>query len=204
MSGARRTCIGMSCDECASRGKRSRPRETCIAWNSLGVDLPELGAFRLLGGDAARRLMDLADVYLASRAWVRRQIASSGALVCVTLRAPGASSLVEAGRLDYHAWLLLDQAGWGVQPFTLPSLMAYNAAVGGLPASTRPELASLFRRGRGVLTRAFDVPQDEVPVWMFRTGISTPLPGPQRALRLPLDRVLTGCELLASRDHQER
>jgi len=162
-----------------------------IAWNGLGIDLPELPGLRLTSSPTAQRLIALAGVHRASRMWAARQLSSAAALYCITVRGREREPLVAAGRLGMRAWLRLEQAGYGVQPFTLASLLAYNLEVVGLPASTRPEFVALFRRGLGVLKRGFGLAEDELPIWIFRTGKSSPLPAHLRALRLPVERVLS-------------
>jgi hypothetical protein len=59
-----------------------------------------------------------------------------------------------------------------------------------LHARTDPAHAALFRAGLPLFRRAFSLEEGEIPVWLFRAGISTPLPARCRAPRLPLERVL--------------
>jgi hypothetical protein len=122
--------------------------------------------------------------------WVRRQLASSAALFLITAREQTPARMVDAGRLGLAAWVRLNQAGCAVQPMTIQSLPVYHAATTGLRPGTPAEDADLFLEGRGVLERAFGHGPDELPVWMFRTGIS-PGPLPLRTPRLPLPRVLS-------------
>lgn len=158
-----------------------------VPWCSAGIDLPETSLLRLSLAPFARRLASGLGVEAASRLWLRRQLASSAALVCVTARAP--VDLVAAGRLGLRAWLRLASAGWGVQPLTLAALFAHAASLDHLPPGTTAAQRALFSRGRGVLTRAFGLGADESPVWMFRTGVSDPLPDHMRSLRLPVERI---------------
>jgi hypothetical protein len=143
-----------------------------IAWNAFGVDLPEIGALRLSRTRAAAWLVRILGVHLASRVWVDRHIASSGALVCFTVGDASKEALVAAGRLALTAWVRLNQAGWGVQPLGIQALSIHGAAASGFPPGTRPDLVDLFRRGRGIVADAFGYGAD------------------RRTLRLPVDRVL--------------
>jgi hypothetical protein len=158
-----------------------------VPWCSAGIDLPETAALSLSRAPFARRLAAGMGIELASRLWLRRQLASSAALVCVTARPP--VDLVAAGRLGLRAWLRLHDAGWGVQPLTLAALLAHAAGAGRLPPGTTPAQRALFEGGRAVLARAFGLGPDEAPVWMFRTGATSALPAHMRTRRLPAERI---------------
>jgi hypothetical protein len=157
-----------------------------IPWKSLGIDLPALPGMSLARSPLFPVLIDRLGLGAAARLWLRRQLASSAAVLCFTVRAVGPEELVAAGRLAFRAWLHLSRAGFGVQPLTNPAIHIYNRAAGGLHPATRPELAELFRRGEGLLARAFGYPPGELPVWLFRTGLSPALPAHLRARRRPL------------------
>jgi nitroreductase len=162
-----------------------------IPWRSFGLDLPEIGALRICRARLAERLLPRLHLDVPARIWVARHLASSAAIACFTVRRPSPEALVAAGRLVFASWVRLNRAGYGVQPLGIQSLQIYNAETRGLPAGTLPELSALFRGGREVVARAFGLPDGELPVWMLRTGLSSPLPPDARTLRLPLDRVLT-------------
>lgn len=161
-----------------------------VPWCAMGIDLPEGTVPRFSRSRLAHRLIRALGVQAVSRAWVRRQLTSSAALFCLAARPDGADA-VAVGRLGLRLWLRLTQAGWGVQPFTLPASLARATVRGSLPPRTRPEDAALFTRGREVLASAFGLSHGELPVWMFRTGQSTPLPSHMRTPRLPTERLLT-------------
>ncbi|MEO7327095.1 MAG: hypothetical protein ABI193_00860 [Minicystis sp.] len=162
-----------------------------LPWNALGFDLPELGLFRLARSPLLPRLARGRGLSLVARAWLRLLITSSAALVCITVRSPQKEALSSAGRLAYRAWLHLNRRGFGVQPVTQHALLAYYHAIGALPSTVRPEFVERFRRGRGVFSRGFGYPPDELPVWVLRAGLSPSLSAHQRSLRRPLDRIFT-------------
>jgi len=164
-----------------------------VPWNGAGVDLPEAELLRLMQSPLARSLAIRFGFLQVVKIWVQRQLASSAALLLITARDRSPEAMVQAGRLGLVAWVRLNQAGFSVQPMTIQSLPVYHAATGGLREGTPAESVDLFVQGRGVLERAFGHAPDELPVWMFRTGLS-PGPLPLRTPRLPLARILSVVE----------
>jgi len=164
-----------------------------VPWNGAGIDLPEAELLRLTQSPLARSLAIRFGFLRMVKIWVRRQLASSAALFLITASDRSPEAMVRAGRLGLVAWVRLNQAGFSVQPMTIQSLPVYHAATGGLREGTPAESVDLFVQGRGVLERAFGHAPDELPVWMFRTGLS-PGPLPLRTPRLPLARILSVVE----------
>jgi hypothetical protein len=161
-----------------------------VPWCAMGIDFPEGTVPRFSRSGLAHRLVRGLRLPALSRAWVRRQLNSSAALLCLAARADGADA-VAIGRLGLRLWLRLTRVGWGVHPFTLSASLARATVRGSMPPPTRPEDTALFTRGRDVLARAFGLSRNELPVWIFRTGQSTPQPSHMRTLRLPTERLLT-------------
>lgn len=157
----------------------------------LGYDFPELPGLGLSRSPLVQRLLDKSRFYLVPRLLLRRQLASSAGLFCVTARGDGPTDLVDVGRAAFLAWLHLSRAGYGVQPISLQSVFAHQASVGEPPPGMRPEFAALFRRGPAILARAFDCAPGEMPLWLFRTGISRAPTAELRTLRRSVERVLT-------------
>jgi nitroreductase len=167
-----------------------------LSWRNLGYpavaslgsrlvrSLPPLLALGRLGGGP-----------LETRRLLSRQLASSAAIGCVAVTAPGRGPLVATGRLAMRAWLAFARAGLGFQPLSLPSLCAYNRHTGVLPRDLDAGLRDHFARGPRVLGGAFDLPEGSLPVWMFRVGAADPLPHAARSLRLPLEDVLSAAEI---------
>jgi hypothetical protein len=164
-----------------------------VKWQSLGLDLPDIPGLWLARHELSSRVVERLGLYHLSGFWARAQLRSSSMLVCFTARAPGKQNLLQAGRLAMAAWLCLNQAGYAVQPFTLPSSLVYLHATQNLPEGTLPEFVALFDRGREILRRSFEYPVTELPVWLLRAGPAPkePLPPALRTLRLPLDQILT-------------
>ena len=155
---------------------------------NLGVRSFEVPVLRLLRACPwlARPLSACGSAAMPRRI-VERQIRSSAALILVTVADARRETVVDAGRTALRAWLRLTAAGFGVQPLSLSSLNAYLASVTDLIA---PSAAPFFREGRAVLQRAFGLGSSELPIWMFRTGLSPKLPDGMRTLRRAVDDVL--------------
>lgn len=157
----------------------------------LGYDFPELPGLGLSRSPIVQRLLDQSRFYLVPRLLLRRQLASSAGLFCVTARGDGPTELVDVGRAAFLSWLHLNRAGYGVQPISVQSVFAHYASTGGSPPGMRPEFAALFRRGPAILARALGCAPGEIPLWLFRTGISPAPTAERRTLRLPVERRLT-------------
>lgn len=110
------------------------------------------------------------------RGTIKRLLNSSAGLFCVSTVHPGTQALLNAGRLAMRLWLRLTQLGYGVQPLTISSLSVYNAKIGVLDPESVQLFGSHYAEGEQILHRAFGIPDDHVPVWMLRTGLSSPLP----------------------------
>jgi hypothetical protein len=162
-----------------------------IGWASLGFDLPEIPGLGLTRWRPLPRIIDRLHLFSVARRWFHLTLRSAAALLCVTVTTPRKASLVSAGRLAYLAWVRLNQAGFGVQPMTIQAMPIYHVEVGGLPEGTLPEFHEHYRRGRAVVARGFNYPDAELPVWMFRTGQSSPLPASLKSLRLRTEDILT-------------
>lgn len=162
-----------------------------IPWNALGIDLPALPGMRIARSSLVPAMIERTALVLAAKAFLRRQLASSGALVCFTVTSQGDEALVSAGRLAFRTWLRLTRAGYGVQPLTNPAIHVYNLATSGLHPATRTEFVELFRGGGAVLRRAFGYPDGELPVWIFRAGLSEPVPDRLRAPHRRVEDVLS-------------
>ncbi len=160
-------------------------------WRSLGFDIPELPGLGLARSRWVQRLVDKGGF---SRLWRHRlsaQLASSAGLFCVTAPSTSPLDFVRAGRLALRAWLRLNRAGYGVQPFIVQSAFAHAFAEGNPAPGTLPEFVELFRRGPSLLARAFGLDADEQVLWLFRTGRSPAMPARLRTRRLPVEKVLT-------------
>lgn len=96
----------------------------------------------------------------------------------------------QLGRLFLRAWVRLNLSGFGVQVMASPAIHAFQHIVGILPEDYPAESKRVFAKGETVLRQVFELPADEIPAWMFRTGKSSPLPAAMRTRRLPLSNVI--------------
>jgi nitroreductase len=162
-----------------------------LPWPSLAIGLLQSRVLRLCRSFSIQRLLNGPIFLRQIRRLSQRQVTSSAALLCVTVTSTDPEQLVEAGRLGFRAWLRLNQNGYGVQPMTIASCSVYNSVTGALPPDALPEFVKLFRNGLSVLRRAFGFDEPDIPVWMFRTGLSPVLPQAARTRRLDLAQILT-------------
>ncbi|MDD5227284.1 MAG: hypothetical protein PHN45_10825 [Methylococcales bacterium] len=89
---------------------------------------------------------------------------------CVTVKSDDVENLVSLGRLTLRIWLLLNLRGYGFQPLCTLASPIYAERIGQpyLPE----QLAPLMNGGYEILQRMFSFPDDEVPFFYFRTGLS--------------------------------
>lgn len=120
---------------------------------------------------------------------VRKQLNSSAGLVCVSIPKQAHHS-PQAGRMMYRTWLELTKLGFGVQPLTIASTLVFCARSGFLDQSYSQKWIDFFKEGENVLRRAFKIPENHLPIWMIRTGLSPSLPANLRTFRKPIQRVL--------------
>lgn len=121
---------------------------------------------------------------------VKRLLNSSAGLFCISTAQPGTQALLSAGRLAMRLWLRLTQLGYGVQPLTISSLSIYNAKIGVLDTASKQLFGSRYTEGEQILRRTFGIPENNVPVWMLRTGLSSPLPAAWLTPRKELSTIL--------------
>jgi len=158
-----------------------------MPWRTLGVSYPESRMLQFCKNFGFQRVMNQLGFILNIRQLLRRQIASSAALYCITVSSDEPNELVLAGRTAMRAWLTLGQNGFGVQPLTLGSLSIYDYFTGSVPKETPPRFMESFAAGRSLYQKTFGLQASEVPVWLFRTGLSRGRSGV--TLRLDIDRI---------------
>lgn len=158
---------------------------TGMPWQSLGLRFFEIPAFGLF-----RKIPFLISVLwplgmkLKVNKLTQDLIRSSAGLYCISIKKTNPSNIVEAGRLAFRAWLLLNGETCGVQPLSLASMTALDVNMGFAPPDTSRSFLEHFRRGPEILARAFKLPRTETPIWLFRTGPVAPLPVEARSKRL--------------------
>jgi nitroreductase len=164
-----------------------------VSWQGFGANFWEVPMMPMLRDYPF--ILRIAKYFIAPqhRARVVRQLRSSAGLVCVSAPFEGfehsRENFVTAGRLMMNAWLSLTKLGYGVHPLTLPSLIALCANQGA--ADLPKKWLDLFKEGETLLRREFGISDEEVPIWMIRTGISGPQPEACKTLRFPVSKVLS-------------
>jgi hypothetical protein len=134
------------------------------------------------------------DPMRAQQKQLKAQISSSAALGCITVRDIHHQSLLQLGRLFLPAWVRLNMSRYGVQVMANPSLHVFQHVAGILPGDCPVENKRVFAEGEKILTKAFGLTKGDIPAWMFRTGISSPLPQEMKTLWLPLSKVVRSTE----------
>ena len=175
---------------------RLNDRETArtldgMPWRGTGVSVLQYPALHLMR--AVPRLFPLLSRSGMKRihtATVKRLLDSSAGLLCISTAEPGTQALISAGRLTMRLWLRLTQLGYGVQPLTISSLSVYNARIGVLDGASARLFGSRYAEGEEILRRAFRMPAGNVPVWMLRTGLSSPLPSSWLTPRKTVENIL--------------
>lgn len=148
-----------------------------MPWRGAGINVFQYPAMRFLRAvPSAFPWLSRAGMKQVYAARMRRLLRSSAGLFCISTSRHDSLALVDVGRLAMRVWLRLTQLGYGVQPLTISSLSLYNAKIGVLDAESVRLFGKRYEEGERILRRAFRIPPDSFPVWMFRTGLSSPLP----------------------------
>lgn len=115
-----------------------------------------------------------------------KQIESSAGLICISSQKTGhyLENAVQAGRLMMRVWLRLTQLGFGVQPISLSTLPIFYGHENVLDYFFATQ-SQFYKDGEVTLKKMFGIPQKNFPIWMIRTGKSTPLPVQLRTFRKP-------------------
>lgn len=170
----------------------SEARADGLPWQNLGIGRLDLLAMRLIRKNPmwVPRLWELS-FRKKVNAVSRRLLTRCSGLLCIAIEQPcSPERIVEAGRLAYRAWLTLHAAGFGVQPHSLSSLVAFDVAIGAKPPGTSETFERHFQTGADLLRREFGFEANALPVWAFRSGPVRPLPRSARARRRPVDELL--------------
>jgi hypothetical protein len=157
---------------------------TGMSWKNIGISAPEALMFRLI-----RRFPRIPGFLwslgfgLRIKQDAKKSIKSSAALVCFSATETTPEAFCNIGQLAFRTWLLLNAYGMGVQPLSYSSTTVADLAAGALSPESSQAERDLFRQGKGILQENFEMQNDEIPVWMFRTGASNTLPADYRALK---------------------
>lgn len=110
-------------------------------------------------------------------------------LGCITVNSRDPEALIEAGRLCMRNWLRMNHIGFGYGPLGIV-MHNYLLETGSLGSSIPKRFIEITSKGTEVLRQVFQIPDGEIPLWMFRTGlIHEELPEDARTFRLPLHAV---------------
>ncbi len=164
-----------------------------LSWHNMGVKFWELPVIKLIQSFPGIVTILRPGLLPPHRARTRAQVASSAAVIAVSIpyRAGAVPSIapidiVQAGRTMFRAWLELTKAGFAVQPLSLSSLPIYYDRSNQLDDFFTSQKA-LIRNGEKLLRDELGISLDRLPVWMFRTGLGEPLPEHLRTFRRPFD-----------------
>lgn len=163
-----------------------------VPWQATGVNFITSRLMKLVS--KSKRFRNFAQrsggPMRAQRKSLKEQILTSAALGCITVRDTRHESLLQLGRLFLRAWVRLNLSGYGVQVMANPSFHVFQHVAGILPDDYPDESKEVFSEGEKILADVFELQEGEIPAWMFRTGISSPLPPEMKTLRLPLSNVV--------------
>src|SRR5581483_10704353 len=165
-----------------------RRTEDGMPWRGVGVNAFQYPFIRFVRAvPSAFPWVSRAGMGKSYGARVKQLLRSSAGLFCLSARNKAELILMDTGRLAMRLWLRLTQLGYGVQPLTLSSLLLYNAKIGVLDADSMKLFGKRYAEGESILRKAFSIPTDNLPVWLFRTGRSSPLPARWFTLRRSLE-----------------
>ncbi|MCB0415595.1 MAG: hypothetical protein KDD50_14755, partial [Bdellovibrionales bacterium] len=80
------------------------------------------------------------------------------------------TSLLDSGRLSYRLWLILQAEDYGVQPYSIASLTAFDVVSGHAPPGTSQQAKMKLTQGMSLLKKTFQTQEGFSPLWMFRSG----------------------------------
>jgi hypothetical protein len=162
-----------------------------LSWRNLMAKFWELPLIFLVRNRPWVLKMIRRIVMIQFRKRAKLQVESSAGLVCVSIPASGDDmiNIIEAGRLMMRAWLCLNKEGYGVHPLTIASIPILYKKLGVLDNFFTKHV-EYITRGERVLQKAFGISEQRIPIWMIRTGRSTPLPSNARTFRRPVEDIL--------------
>ncbi len=153
--------------------KKEMAAKDGMPWRSLAISRMEALFFRLV-----RRFPSLPKLIWALgfgqsvRAKEKKTLQSSAALLCFTAKSVDPESLCEVGRVAYRTWLFLNSQGFGVQPLSYCSTSVADLISDAMDPNISLDEWNLFARGKSVIQSHFSLNPDEIPIWIFRTGLA--------------------------------
>lgn len=163
-----------------------------MPWQTLGLNYLESRVLKCARWWPLQRTLNALFFLNNVESVVHKNIRSSGALFCIATKGTGVEALVEIGQLAQRLWLRLCEWGWSAQPYTISSLSCYwKSALGSLGPFEKLPIDTVLQSGRKVLSQAFSLSTEELPIWVFRVGLAFPRKSGNQTLRRPLQDVLT-------------
>jgi hypothetical protein len=161
-----------------------------LPWRSLGCNYLISRVLLVCKSYKIQSLVNLLGYRSIAKKLVKKQVLSGAGTCCITVNESNVDNLVEAGRLGMRLWLRLNQARFGFHPMSLSALITHYQTLG-VAEQIHPTLPELGKQGREALRRHFGYSQNEIPLWVFRTGLSAGFPKQHLTLRLETDELLT-------------
>ena len=160
-----------------------------LSWRNLGAKFWEVPLMPIIRDFP--KILKVAKYAIAPqhRSRIKKQLKSSAGVVCVSAPISDKKNIVTAGSLMMNAWLSLTRENYGVQPLTLSSTICTCAEQGLLELPEK--WLKFFNEGENVLKKSFKISSERSPIWMLRTGRSTPLPDRAKTFRLPVSSVFS-------------
>jgi nitroreductase len=158
-----------------------------MPWRTLGANIFEVQILKLCKSFAVQQKLNALMFLKLAKEQTRKSVLSSAGMGLLTISSKSPEDLVAAGRIWMRLWCRLNLNGYGFQPLSAATLPAYDLEAGAPHAD--PFYKNLFQSGRKILQQAFQFPDSETPLLLFRTGKKAPLPEKCRSLRLDLSQI---------------
>lgn len=162
-----------------------------MLYNQIGVKTFEVPSFALIKSSPliTTKLYNYGFGHIY-RTKSKQLFESSAGVVIIWSNKTDFSSLFAAGKIGVELWINFNAEKWGVQPLTSPSAF-YSYTVNNRHSELiDPQILPKMTEIHHTLRRICGKSNDQWPVWMFRVGLSDPLPTEKRSLRRPLDSFL--------------
>lgn len=155
-----------------------------MSWKNLNITALEASVFKLIRlFPVIPRLLWFLGFGRQIKKIAKESVESSAALVCFSAENSDLESFFHIGRISFKTWLLLNANGFGVQPMSYCSTSIANIELSLLNGELSKDAYQTFFEGKSIVQENFNMNENEIPVWMFRTGVSESLPLDQRTSR---------------------
>ncbi len=120
----------------------------------------------------------------------KKNIKSSAALGLITVTDTSTPALIDSGRVLLRCWLQLNGSGFGFGMLSAASIPVFDLHCEHLTPHASKEFEAFFKQGKHDLKKWFQTAKNELPLMVFRTGLSGPQEKKARTLRRDIDDVL--------------